>query len=127
MRLAVFSAKVLRRLPDKKSRLNAVLSVGLPCLVMPIVIICSVWESGYAIRYIADFAWEMVIGALAVLFWLYTRSKNETKKKQFRQFMALSVVAAVVMNCPQIFYYWFSTNEFPELCAEFTNMIAFWR
>lgn len=123
----VFSAKVLRRLPDKKSRLNAVLSVGLPCLVMPIVIICSVWESGYAIRYIADFAWEMVIGALAVLFWLYTRSKNETKKKQFRQFMALSVVAAVVMNCPQIFYYWFSTNEFPELCAEFTNMIAFWR
>lgn len=123
----VFSAKVLRRLPDKKSCINAILTVGLPCLVMPIVIICSVWESGYAIRYIADFAWEMVIGALAILFWLYTRSKNETKKKQFRQFMAVSVVAAVVMNCPQIFYYWFSTNEFPELCAEFTNMIAFWR
>lgn len=122
-----FSAKVLKRLPDKKSRINAILAVGLPCLVMPIVIICSVWESGYAIRYIADFAWQMVIGALAVLFWLYTRSSNETKKKQFRQFMAVSVVAAVVMNCPQIFYYWFSTNEFPELCAEFTNMIAFWR
>ena len=122
-----FSAKVLKRLPDKKSRLNAVLAVGLPCLVMPVVIICSVWESGYAIRYIADFAWEMVIGALAVLFWLYTRSSNETKKKQLRQFMAVSVVAAVVINCPQIFYYWFSTNEFPELCAEFENMIAFWR
>lgn len=123
----IFSVKALRRLPDRKSRLRALAVVGLPCVVMPIVVICSVWESGYAIRYIADFAWEMIIGALTVLFWLYLRSNNETKKKQFRQFMAFSVVAAVVMNCSQIFYYWFSESDFPALCAEFQNMIAFWR
>lgn len=122
-----FSARVLRRLPDRKSRLKALAAVGLPCVVMPVVIICSVWESGYAIRYIADFAWEMIIGALAVLFWLYLKSNNETKKRMFKKFMAFSVVAAVILNCPQIFYYWFSENDFPVLCAEFRDMISFWR
>lgn len=122
-----FSARALRRLPDRKSRLKALAAVGLPCVVMPIVIICSVWESGYAIRYIADFAWEMIIGALAVLFWLYLKSNNETKKKMFKRFMAFSVVAAVILNCPQIFNYWFSENDFPVLCAEYRDMISFWR
>lgn len=121
------SARVLKRLPDKKSRIKALAAVGLPCVVMPLVIICSIWESGYSIRYVADFAWEMTIGALAVLFYLYLKSSNETKKRMFKIFMAVSVVAAVVMNGAEIFYFWFSEKDFPVLCAEFIGMISFWK
>jgi hypothetical protein len=32
---------------------------------MPIIIIASVWESGYAVRYMLDFSWEAALG----IFW----------------------------------------------------------
>ena len=35
---------------------------------MPLAIIFSSWESGYAVRYNADFSWQMVIGALVIAF-----------------------------------------------------------
>ncbi|MFR4475882.1 MAG: hypothetical protein ACLT3Y_00655 [Ruminococcus callidus] len=78
----------LRRLPDTKTRWKYGVMVGLPCVVMPLVIICSIWESGCAVRYTADFSWEILLGALTILFFLYQKSRNETKKDLTRKFMA---------------------------------------
>jgi len=123
----LLSKKALDRLPDRKSRIKSILLVGLPCIIMPFVIICSIWESGYAVRYTADFSWQIIIGAYAVLFYLYSKTKNETKKDFVRKFMAVSMICAVVINSIQIFNFTFPEGDYPALCYSLEKMIAFWK
>lgn len=122
----LLSRHALRYLPDRRTKLRYAVMIGLPCVIMPLVIICSAWESGYAVRYTADFSWEIVIGALLVLFWLYRKSKNETKRALFRGFMALSVMASVILNTVQIIEFAFNQNDYPEICRAMQDIIAFW-
>lgn len=122
----LLSGRALRRLSDRKTKLRYAAMIGLPCVIMPLIIICSVWESGYAIRYTADFSWEIVIGALAVLFWLYRKSHNETKKAMFRGFMAVSVISSLILNVVQIVPFVFYENDYPEIARAMQDLIAFW-
>lgn len=122
----LLSGRAIRYLPDRRTKLRYTAMIGLPCVVMPLVIICSVWESGYALRYTADFSWEIVIGALLVLFWLYRKSSNETKKAMFRGFMAVSVMASIILNAVQIIPFAFYENDYPEICRAMQDIIAFW-
>ncbi len=123
----LLTGKALKRLPDRKSRSRAAAIVGLPCVIMPLVIIFSIWESGYAVRYVADFSWQIVTGALAILFFLYQTSQNQTLKKLFRYFIAFSVVAAVIVNVPQIFTFTFSEYDYPVITSRYHEFIEFWR
>lgn len=123
----LLTGKALKKLPDKKSRLKALALIGLPCVIMPLVIIFSIWESGYAVRYVADFSWQIVIGALAVLFFLYQNTRNKTLKKLVKYFMAFSVVVAVVLNIPQIFTFTFYESDYPVITSKFHEFIEFYR
>ncbi len=123
----LLSGKALKKLPDRSSRLRAVATIGLPCIIMPFIIICSIWESGYAVRYMADFSWEIIIGAFTILFFMYINSKNETLRKLFRYFMAFSVVTTFIVNIPQIFDFAFEEPYFPILTSKFHELIEFWR
>jgi len=123
----LLSGKAIKRLPNRNSKLKATAIIGLPCVIMPFVIICSIWESGYAVRYVADFSWQIITGALAVLFFLYINSKNDTLRKLFRYFMAFSVVASLIVNIPQIFDFAFSEYSYPVLASSFQEFIEFWR
>lgn len=123
----LFSIKALNKLPDRKSKIRSILLTGLPCVIMPLVIICSIWESGYAIRYTSDFSWQIIIGAYAILFFLYSKTKDETKKDFVRKFMAFSMICAVVINGIQIFNFTFPENDYPALCYELEKMVAFWK
>ena len=76
----LFSGKALQRV-EKKKRVLPILLIGVTCILMPLAIIFSSWESGYAVRSNADFSWQMVIGALVVAFTLYTSIKSESTKK----------------------------------------------
>ena len=123
----LLAGKALRRIDSRAQRIQWGSLVGMTCILMPLVIIFSIWESGYAVRYVADFSWQIVIGALAVLFFLYQKSQNMTKKELVHRFMALSAVAAVAINGVQIFNFTFSIYDYPEICTMFDRMIAFWR
>lgn len=123
----LLSRVALRKLPDRKSRWKYALMIGLPCVIMPLVIICSIWESGYAVRYTADFSWEIILGAYAILFFLYQNSKNEMKKEWVRKFMAVSMVCAIAVNGVQIFNFAFPQDQYPALCDHLTQLVAFWK
>lgn len=122
-----FCHKALQKLPDRKSRWKNALLVGLPCVLMPLVIICSIWESGYAIRYTADFSWEIIMGAYVILFFLYQKCQNETKKELVRKFMAISMLCAIVVNSIQFFNFAFSREQYPALCDHLYQLVAFWK
>ena len=97
----LFSGKALKRV-EKKKRILPILLIGVTCILMPLVIIFSSWESGYAVRYNADFSWQMVIGALVVAFTLYKSIKSESTKKLVDLIFTVSTVACVYVNMAQL-------------------------
>ena len=78
-------------------------------------------------RYTADFSWQIILGAYAVLFSLYLKSENETKKEFARKFMVVSLICAVVINGIQIFNFTFPESDYPALCYELEKIVAFWK
>lgn len=122
----LLSGKALKKIPDIRTKIKAVLSVGLPCVVMPVIIVCSVWESGYSARYTADFSWQIIIGAYFVLYFLYTLSKNDLIKRIFTALMGASAVYAMITAGIQVYTFTFP----PESCPRFTNilvrLLSFW-
>ncbi len=122
----LFAGKALRYMPDRKTKLCHALMVGLPCVVMPLVILFSIWESGYAVRYTADFSWQIIIGAFAILFYLYRKSKNETKKNILRAFIGISAAASIIINAVHIIPFAFEEPDYPEICRALQDTIAFW-
>lgn len=97
----LFSGKALKRV-EKKKRILPILLIGVTCVLMPLAIIFSSWESGYAVRYNADFSWQMVIGALVVAFTLYKSIKSESTKKLVDLIFTFSTVVCVYVNIAQL-------------------------
>lgn len=97
----LFSGKALKRV-EKKKRVLPALLIGVTCVLMPLAIIFSSWESGYAVRYNADFSWQMVIGALVVAFTLYKSIKSESTKKLVDLIFTFSTVVCVYVNIAQL-------------------------
>ena len=127
----VLSGKALKTIPDHRERTKTLLYILFPCVVIPLIIICSVWESGYAIRYMADFAWHMLIGAYAVIFCLYLKTTNKTFKKIITIFFCISLVWAVIVNgvmfINQAFRYSEYHWDFPEMAYELEKIFMFWK
>ena len=122
----LLSKTALSKIPDKKSKIQSAVLIGLPCLVMPLVILFSVWESGYAVRYVADFSWQMIMGAYAVFFFVYLKSKNKTTKKYMRIFVAFSTVFTLYVTSCQIFDFSFSLDDYPNLTTKAIELFEFW-
>ncbi len=97
----LFAGKALKRV-EKKKRILPTLLIGVTCVLMPLAIIFSSWESGYAVRYNADFSWQMVIGALVVAFTLYKSIRSESTKKLVNLIFTVSTVACIYVNMAQL-------------------------
>ncbi len=122
----VLAGRAIKHLPREKRR-EALLLIGLPCALMPLVTIAAAWSSGYSARYFADFSWEIVIGALAILFFLYCKSSNSAKKQLAVYFMAASAVFSLVVNAVQAYNFCFSQSVYPYMAYELEKIIAFWK
>ncbi|MDE6665801.1 MAG: hypothetical protein K2K14_06395 [Ruminococcus sp.] len=123
----LLGGKALRKLPDRRTKIKYSVITLLPCVIMPLLIMFSIWESGYAVRYTADFSWQILIGAYVILFFLYQNTANITLKKLFRYFMAFSMTAALIINIPQIFDFSFPEYDYPVIVSKFSELISFWR
>ena len=126
----LLSFKALKKIGGRKKKIIAAVYIAIPCLLIPFGIVASVWESGYAVRYMADFAWQSLLGAFAVLFFLYGKLSDITKKRLVNGFMCFAVLWALVVGGVQGFNQAFRFDEysleFPEMAYEVQRMFAFW-
>ena len=126
-----FSGRALKEIPDRKTRFRTAALAGIPCVVIPFIIIASVWESGYAVRYMADFAWQSLFGAFAVIFWLYSKNGNTTVKKLIHMFMCFSLLwtllVAGVQDINQMLRFTDGHWEHPEIAYDIEHFFAFWK
>jgi len=127
----ILSGQAVKRLPDRRTKVNSMIYFGIPCVLIPVVIIASVWESGYAVRYMLDFSWEMIIGALAIIFFLLRKTQNQTIKKLIKAFLCFSMVWALIVSgvqsVNQAFRYAEYHYEYPEIAYSIEQIFAFWK
>ena len=126
----LLSLRALGKLKGRRKKLVTAIYVSVPCLFIPFGIVASVWESGYAVRYMSDFAWQSLLGAFAILFFLYNKTKDPTKKKLVSGFMCFAVMWALIVGgvqeFNQAFRYDSYDRSFPEMAYEVQRMFAFW-
>ena len=124
------SFRALRQLRGRRKKIAAAIYIGVPCLLIPFGIIASVWESGYAVRYMVDFSWQSLLGAFAILFFLYNKLTDNTKKKLVFRFMWFAAMWALIVGGIQEFNQAFRFDgyswEFPEMAYEVERIFAFW-
>lgn len=122
----LLGGRALKRLPDRKSRVKAITVIGLTCIVMPLVILCSVWESGYSARYMADFSWQVIIGAYVILFYLYTNSKSKSKQRVFTVVMGICCVYTLVVVGIETYVFAFPQKVCPRYADILNRLLAFY-
>ena len=126
----LFAGKACKRLqmPDKQ---QACWLIGLGCIAAPFAVIFSVWESGYGIRYSVDFSWQLLIGALAIAFFMYNRIKHKPVKRIAQYLMVFAVVGAVVVNFALVYTYFSSDKiasaEIQAAFYSFERLFEFWK
>ena len=124
------SYRALKQLRGRRKKLLTAVYIGVPCLLIPFGIIASVWESGYAVRYMVDFAWQSLLGALAIIFFLYDRLADKTKKRLVFGFMWFATMWALIVGGVQAFNQMFRFDAFdlgyPEMAYSVQRIFAFW-
>lgn len=125
------AGKALKRIPEKKKKLQAMAYVGIPCVIIPVAIIASVWESGYAVRYMVDFSWQSILGAYAIIFYIYSKVNDKTKRDIIRKFICFSVLWTLVVSgtqsVNQAFRYGSANMDHPDVAYETEQLYAFWK
>ncbi|MGI6264482.1 MAG: hypothetical protein ACOYJY_03340 [Acutalibacteraceae bacterium] len=86
-----YAPRVMRRM-DRRRMVRLLLIVGLPTVIFPLGLIALTWESGYALRYSVDFAWQLVLGGLLVCFAVWRRCRSERMKRFLFTALVLSAV-----------------------------------
>ena len=102
------------------------------CVAAPFIIIFSVWESGYAVRYKVDFAWQMLIGALTIAFILYNKCKNAEVKKLLTNIFFISLIAGFILNFAQVYDFTvnlggFNNDDLGKWFCLFERAFEFWK
>lgn len=119
----ILSVKTLKNLPDWKSRLKSLILIGLPCVIMPMIIVCVSWESGYSVRYLADFSFQIVCGSLIIIFFNHIKSGKYTVKKFSCIAMGLIAVYNVIVNAVQVFNFAFPQADYPHFADRLRRFV----
>ncbi len=110
----------------KEERYRAIPIVLAACVLVPLGIIFSIWESGYGVRYCTDFAWEFILGAMGILFVLYARRAQEQTKRILQVFFVLSTVVAFLCSFGLVYAYMSKTGILESAFLRFERIFEFW-
>ncbi len=106
---------------------KALLLLSASCVIAPAVIIFSIWESGYGVRYCADFSWQILIGALIIAFHLYEKVSPQIKRIADK-IMIISLIAGIIVNFSTVYSYVFtnSSTSVKATMLSFARLFEFW-
>ncbi len=111
---------------EKREKWQA-LSILLPtCVIAPLVIIFSIWESGYGVRYCCDFAWQFILGGAAVLFFLYAKCAEGQTKRIMQAGFVVAAVVALLINGAMLYDYMDKGNYLTTQFMSFERLFDFW-
>ncbi len=110
-----------------KSNKKAAVLILATCVAAPLIIIFSIWESGYGVRYCADFYWQILLGALTIAFFLYPKLSTPVKKI-CEKLMIISLMVALITTFAQIYSYIYSpaSTELKTAMLSFGRLFEFW-
>ena len=91
-----------------------------------LVIIFSIWESGYGVRYCCDFAWQFILGGAAVLYLLYDRVAEGQGKTILRNAFTVAMVLGVVVGGAMLYEYLTKTGNLASHYLRFAKIFDFW-
>lgn len=111
----------------KKERLTALLLIVPTCVIAPLAIIFSIWESGYGVRYCTDFAWELILGGALVLYLVYLRGAEKQMKTVIERFFIASALVALIINGAMIWDYCCKTGFLAADYLSISRLFDFWR
>ena len=114
---APFALKYVRK--EKRVR-TAVLFCAV-AFAAPFIIIASIWESGYGVRYMMDFAWEMLACAFFVMFLFYRNLKHDESKKIYEHLLLIAMFACIFINMGLVYSYYYPGNYVGGSEAAFEN------
>lgn len=121
--------KAYKNSDSKNKKLYTALLFALG-IAAPFIIIASIWESGYGVRYGADFNWQILVCAFAIMFTIYNRLQNKGVKKILTQLFVFSVVVSVILVTTELWswqVYNKPSDEILRLLFSFGRIFEFWK
>ncbi len=109
---------------DRRERRRALLLWLPTCLLAPLVIIASIWESGYGVRYCCDFAVELIIGGMLVIWLLTERKAEKQTRKLIYGFFAAAACVALALNFAMIYDYFPKSGFLQAACLRFARLFT---
>ncbi len=88
----------------KTARMAAIIGAAL-AVVAPFVVLFSIWESGYSVRYCMDFFPEMLLVAVAILAVFYTTERSSEVKRILHKAFSVGVILSVLVSFALYFDY----------------------
>ncbi len=126
---AYLMSKRVYKLSDSKDKNRYATVISLLSIIAPFVILFSIWESGYAVRYTADFSWQVLIGAYVVLFTAMTKCKNSQNRKFLSYAFLSAMFISLLVNFAQIYSFFLKKGVsifFEEFLYVLENIFEFW-
>jgi predicted MFS family arabinose efflux permease len=111
---------------NKKEKLMALFLLVPTCIIAPLVIIFSIWESGYGVRYCCDFAWQFILGGTAVLYLLYARVAKGQAKDILRGAFTVAMALGVIVGGAMLYEYLTKTGHLAAHYLRFAKVFDFW-
>ncbi len=122
----VFSAPfVMKKLTGEEKKKFVFLLLPLS-VIAPLCIIFSIWESGYGVRYCADFNWQILICGLILFFVFYVRFADKQLKSFLTVFFCGSAVLSVWINIALLYEYLDLSGFLADSAMSFAGLFDFW-
>ena len=117
----LFGAPFALKHVEKEKRVRTAILFSAVAFVAPFTIIASIWESGYGVRYMMDFAWEMLVCAFLVMFLFYRQLKSMEAKKIYEHLLLIAMFACLFVNMGLVYAYYYPGNYVGGSEAAFEN------
>ena len=127
--LGLFLSPFAFKSANKKKSFVPSLIVFSVCIICPLVIIFSIWESGYGVRYAADFAWQMILGGMIVIYYLFFKFKlknNNFANRFVTAFFVYSALVSLFINSALMYDYLNKTGYLESAFLSFERLFEFW-